>query len=479
MERREDQGVSELASSVDRRTFLKGAAGLGLGVASMGSLATLLSACSSSTSPNTGGTATAAATPAGAGATATAASSGAATQANSIGGSLTVAVYGTADQAKVWDQVFDTFRKQQPSINLSVLPVQSTSGWAGFSDAVITRIAGGQPLDLIAIATEGQRLFISKGAVQSIDDYLARDTAQLGDYFSDIHPKILEWSNTLCSPDGKKYWLPAVGNTMTVWCDKEVFAAAGVPLPANDWTWDDFLATARKLNKPGQVYAFHLPVSYFVGLAPWLLTNGANVVGPDWSKATMNTPEAIESLTFMRQLVSEGLTPDPGGSFDPYAAMAQGKLAMFGGGRWPVLNIRSSNMVDKVRIVDWPKKKSKGSPVGWLSYGILQSSKNKDAAWELVKFMASTEAQKLSAQYSAGDMPLRRSVAQSDAYLGNSPEGMDRTFAAIEYGTAIPGVAKNNLVEADIDNMLTQILAGNVTPADGAAQLNDKIQSNL
>jgi len=49
--------------------------------------------------------------------------------------------------------------------------------------------------------------------------------------------------------DGKQYALIRDASTQMIGYNKDMFDAAGVPYPKDDWTWDDFLGAAQKLTK--------------------------------------------------------------------------------------------------------------------------------------------------------------------------------------------------------------------------------------
>src|SRR5699024_5360693 len=141
--------------------------------------------------------------------------------------------------------------------------------------------------------------------------------------------------------------------------------------------------------------------------------------------------------------------------FDAVATMAQGELAMFGGGRWPTASIREVDLVDKVKLVAWPQNAQKGSPVGWDGHPIMEASENKEAAWEFVKFLASSEAQTLEVEQGGPTVPPRQSLAESDAFLGNAPDGMFKLYEALDYATPIPSPDAGNLIEQDIIDTFT------------------------
>ncbi len=395
-----------------------------------------------------------------------------------VSGSITFVIWSDAVEAASWDPIVAAFNAVQPNISVAVQAVPAES-WAGFFDAVSTRIAGGQVPDVMRVATEGQRLFASRGLVEPLDAYIERDRAELEDFFADVHPNLMEWTRTLSSTDGQTYYLPHGFNTMCVWYSTELFQQAGVAEPTDEWTWDDFLAAAQGVTQPGQVFGMDVPPAYFASVMPWLLTNGASTMNADWTQSTVAEPAAIEAATWMRSLVEQQISPQPGGEFDPFATMAQGRLAMFGGGRWPTASMRELNYVEKVKLVAWPRKTTQGSPVGWDGHPIMQASQNKDAAWEFVKFLASTEAQTIEVQQGGPTVPPRQSLAQSEAFLANAPEGMIKLYEALDYATPIPSPDAGNVIEQDVIDTFTQILAGNAEPEQALQTLDQQIQSNL
>ncbi|HYJ12828.1 MAG TPA: extracellular solute-binding protein, partial [Thermomicrobiales bacterium] len=170
-----------------------------------------------------------------------------------------------------------------------------------------------------------------------------------------------------------------------------------------------------------------------------------------------------------------GISPEPGGEFDAFQAVATGQLAMVGGGQWPRPNFVELEVIDKVKIVPFPVKAAPGSPIGWNSYPILKSTQNREAAWALSKFYASPKA----AEYLAFQTPAQRSIAKSDAYLDAGPEGIGFLYDALDFATPVPGPDQGSIIQQDIEDTFAQILVGNLEPEAGLNDLNAKIQSNL
>jgi multiple sugar transport system substrate-binding protein len=394
-------------------------------------------------------------------------------------GPLSFVYLGTAEQQKQWNALFAAFNKKHPDIKLKATGVP-VDNWAAFFDKVSTQLGGGAKYDLVQVATEGMQLFATRGLLYPIDEFMKKDKAAVDEYLSDANPKIAEFNKKYASPGGKTYYMPGDFNTMCLWFNKEVFQKAGSDLPTDDWTWDDFYAAGQKIKSRTGAFLYPATPEYFIGVMSWLLTNGASTLDVEWKKATADTPQAIEAAEFCQKLVKDKLSPAPGGSFDRFSLAAQGKLASFGGGRWPIINIRALNAVDKFGIVAWPHNKApKGSPVGWATFPIFKSSDKKDKAWTFIKYLFSKEGGAFFAKLGGTAVPSRKSLANSEEYLSNSPEGTEKLYEALDYATPIPSPPKGNLIQRGVEDSWGQILGGNTAPEAGMKKMQQSIQQNL
>jgi len=395
---------------------------------------------------------------------------------------LKFAYMGTTDQQAQWNQLFAQFEQSYPNIQVQAEAI-NVNDWGAFSDKLSTQIAGGDIPDVIQIATEGQMRFAASGLLEPLDSYISQDKSTIDEYYSDIDPKLLTFIQQHGSPDGQTYYLPGDFNTMVMWCNTDVVSQAGATLPAagQGWTWDQFDQFAKTIHDNTSAYAFNAADNgYFTGVLPWVLTAGGNVMDSTWTQATFNSQPVIDAATFVQGLVSQGYSPAPGGTFDEFAMAAQDKLACYGGGRWPIIQTRTNNMVSKTQLVPWPSENGKqGSPIGWNSYPILKASQNKDAAWDFVKFMISKAGSSYFASLGGTIVPARQSVAQSQDFLGNSPVGTDELYKAVSYATPLPAPSQEANIAAAVQDGWAQIVSGNVSPSDGAAQVQAKMESIL
>ena len=393
-------------------------------------------------------------------------------------GDLTFVYMGDADQQKAFNSLFAEFNKEYPDIELKAVGIPS-GNWATFSTTVATRLAGGQKIDIIQVATEGQRLFASKGILEDLAPYIAQDQDVVDDYFGDINPNLVKFNEEFASgPDGETVFIPGGFNTMAMYLNKSVFEAAGVPIPEDgNWTWDEFVAAGKQIKEKTGAYLTGAGGGYFVDVMPWLTTNGASTFNEDWSTPTYNTPEAVESAEFARNLVEMGLAPEPGGQFDANTAFKQGKLATLNGGRWPVLGIRDMDMVDQTVVVNWPTNTTNGSPVGWDAWNITKNSQNKQAAWTFIKFLMSQEAGEYFATIGGTIVPARESVANSAAFTDNAPEGTVRLSEAMAFATPIPSIDQGAEAQKAIEEAWGTIISGQGDAQDTLDAAQEKLES--
>ena len=390
-------------------------------------------------------------------------------------GPLDVLYLGDATQQQSFNQLFDAFRKAHPDIGVKARGI-SAMNWGTFAQTVSTQIAGGKVPDVVQVATEGQRLFAAKGLMEPLDDYIARDRALVDDYFADVDPRLRKWTETYGSPDGKTYYIPGGYNTAVLYCNTRVFQEAGVDLPDGEWTWEEFRQAGVRIKE--QTGAFLIPLGFgfpFVDIMPWLLTNGASTLSTAWDEGTFASDAAVEAATFVKRLIDDGLSPKPGGTFDAVGQLRNGKLATLGGGRWPTLDVRRLDLVDQVRIVDWPVNAGHGSPVGWDGWPILKASRKKEKAWTFLTWLMSKEASVFYAKIGGSTVPARNSVATSRHFLTDAPRGTETLPKALTYGTPIPSPERGSEVQDVVTQGWQAAITGTRSVRSALESANEKL----
>jgi multiple sugar transport system substrate-binding protein len=389
--------------------------------------------------------------------------------ASSATGTLTISNWGDPKDKEVYSGAMTRFKAKYPNVtvNDNFTPITT---WSEYINKLVTQVAAGKAPDIINVAIEGIRLGLDKKLFRPLDDYVKADPAG-AKLTADVDKRLLDG----LSYQGKLYFLPNTWNTMLIYYNTKMFQQAGLDKPADGWTWDDFLASAKKLTTGSggsKVYGFALPWFNF-GLTPWFYSNGTAELNADMSASNMTDPKMVEAVTFVRDLVTkEGVAPQPKGA-DPYQLFPAGKAAMTGAGHWVVGDFAKAGFSD-YDVVPWPQKTTKSSVYGVSGFGIYPGSKNTDLAWEYIKELAGPESQKGWVSIGAAN-PALRSAAESPEFQ-KFPANATAYYDAIEYAKPVQAPTVFNVLEPSVMRAMDSVMSG-TDPAAALAKSGQEIDN--
>lgn len=236
-------------------------------------------------------------------------------------------------------------------------------------------------------------------------EYIARDKVDIGMY-SKVH------FDSRCRFGDKIIGLPiGVGATMYFY-NTTLFDEKGLKYPEWGYTMEQFLNDAVKItNRDKKIFGATMQTRiwraemFAFGARPFS-EDGKTVAG------YMNGPKAVKAFEFFYDLAQSGAVPTAA-EFQVLQTAGTGPLDLFNTGRlgFAPLNNGQFLMVDKAGVkfglVHNPQVP--GEPVitnGWtLQIGIPNVSKNKDAAWEYLKWFCGEPGQKFLMMRNNGFTP--------------------------------------------------------------------------
>lgn len=320
-------------------------------------LSLVLAACGDATNTSAPATtAASSATTAAAGSTtaagsATTAAGGTATTAAASGpkAELTMSIWAGVDEAKEFQAILD---KVNASATTYHVTVQASP--QDYMTKLQTGFASGTAPDLFWVDVDNLSGLADKGSLLDLTDMVKNDkthpAANLDDYFKGAVD-----AGTYKS---KLYGLPWISQPLVLYVNLDMFKAAGVNPPTNDWTWDDFLKAAQKLTvdtsgKTADDSAFNSKQikqwGFSTNSADWPPTTmyiwqaGGKTISDDFKTSPIDSPEAVKAEQWYADLVNKyHVTPtatqvkDQG--FD--TMFTNGKVAMFVGGAADSLETR-------------------------------------------------------------------------------------------------------------------------------------------
>jgi ABC-type glycerol-3-phosphate transport system substrate-binding protein len=274
--------------------------------------------------------------------TASACSSSSATS-QAANGPVTVTVMtweSTATNSAI-DKALTAFH--QPGITVKRLDTPS----GNYADKLAALTQARRLPDLFWCGNDTEQQYSDEGLLTDWSSHLAA-APELAGGFSKA--TLDSWRTT----GGKIGGLPSLLNTYGVWYNADAFKAAGLPLPAAGWTWDQMYQDANALaNKNGA--AFGMVADNMTSTdGPFTLSTYAQSEGGAPFTDNVNHPTAVtispaftEGVTKLAAAIKAGAVAPPGyDASNAQAVFAAGKLPMLFSGQW----LASGFLTDKPAI---------------------------------------------------------------------------------------------------------------------------------
>lgn len=342
------------------------------------------------------------------------------------------------------------FTAINPDVKVTFTVIPGTS----YSQKVQTMIAGGKAPDIFNGGDVQIPNYVAKKYVLDLKPYVEREKYDLSGFYPEIIDNL--------TYEGQLVGLTDNYDTQVMYYNTDLFKKAGVAEPTADWTWDDFLAAARKITS-GSGSTKTYGVVYDNWFAPYYDRIGANGGDPfpeNGTKCGFNSPEAIKAFTQIQDLYKEGLSPSPA-AFSANGTEQQflgGRIGMLiGNGRWSAYSLKG---VDKFgwKIAPLPKGDAGRANFFHISmFAIPRTSKNPEAAFAFLKYMVSEDGIKAGLANMQG-IPARKAIAESAAFKND------------------PFNVEHNAVKAFTDSLPTVRRAPSLT---NFSEINDTVTAKL
>ena len=299
------------------------------------------------------------------------------------------------------NKIIDAWIETQKTKGVNVEVERQYGTWDEYWGKLQTQVAAGTPPD-IGIADYGRIVSYAKdGVILNIADRVKSSNFPLDKMMPAALAQYRWKTGDIDSgnPAGDLYGLPADAQAQVMVYNKKMFDAAGVAYPTDDWTWDDMLEAAKKLTKPDQSqYGF----SFSPGLTwrgIWINSAGGAFHTPDYKKSLLNTPETKEALQWIwdaiwTHKVSPPLPAPNSQAPNPFISR---QVAMTIDGVWWLTDFEKGLDPGEWDVCMFPKHPKTGKRTTTVEadgFWVFKDAKEKDLAFDLLTFFASTDGQK-------------------------------------------------------------------------------------
>lgn len=249
----------------------------------------------------------------------------------------------------------------------------------------------------------------------------------LAPYFREIHGDGGEFFQTpfrgFRNADGSIYGIPFIFSPRVMFCNPEMLAKAGIPLPPPEWTFDDFLAVITKLKA---VYPPENILNYSYAVYFWssfIFRCGGRLIDPAAEDPVqLDSPATMRGVETIRRLKR---TLGPNIRHDNYMNFVEGKLAFALSEREMLCQLKHSGNRN------WQVLPLPHIPGGTAAMAqatdllcVRKECVNSDLILEFLRFMLSEKVQDYIAEEKYG-IPIRKTSAQKSIDLSDP---RDRLF---------------------------------------------------
>ena len=388
---------------------------------------------------------------AGASAVAAASLAPAISPAASLSGTLTVWAMGNEGvKLKV---LADAFMAAHPGVTVNVTPVD----WGQAVAKLQTAIAGKQTPDVSQMGTDMMGQFAATGALEAVPANFD-PTA----YFQSA------WNTNIVN--GTVYGVPWYVETRLLYYRTDIAAKAGITKPPA--TWDELTAMAKAMQATGGAkWGISLGTKNWQEYLPFLWSNGGTVTD-DQGKYQLNSPAAVEALTYYASFFKDKLSPTsvPEG-FDITPAFVAGTHPMFFSGPWHLSLIKEAGgpgFETKWTTAPMPTKVSSTSFLGGADLVVFKNSPNKDLAWAFVQYLTDPKTQ-VAWFTDVTDLPAVQ-AAWSDPALTGDPN-VAKFGEQLKSTMAQPATASWSELATALNSTLEKLTTGAMTPQAAADEM--------
>jgi multiple sugar transport system substrate-binding protein len=307
---------------------------------------------------------------------------------------LTYSFWGSVNEKHDVEQAVANWNKMKPCIQ--VRPMHIPASGPTYVQKLTTMIASGTAPDIGYLGENQAFQWATEGKILDLSPYMGPNPKE-----EFVESAIYHAGKTLMGTG-------LATGVMLIYYNKDVFDAAGVSYPPADpdkaWTWDEFVANAKKLTKdrsgkhpddPGfdpnniDTYGVTLP-SWWAGWYPFVVSNGGEFASADGKHLLLNSPEAVEALQRFKDLIyKDHVMPNPTQTSTLPTGdvlMQSRKVAMSMDGMWRVTDFAKLGIPWSVAVL--PKFKKPVTMLLSTPKVIFSQTKHPKEAFEFYQYIS-------------------------------------------------------------------------------------------
>ncbi len=357
-------------------------------------------------------------------------------------------------------EMIAVFEKENKDITVKV----ETAGWKDYFNKLQVNIAGNLAPDVFELNYENFVTYAAKGVLHDLDTLAANDSSFSRSVY---YPRSYDSFNY----KNNQYGLPETFSTVVLFYNKDLFDAAGITYPKEDWTWNDAIKAAKKIrNADKDTWGLYSPVQSWEFYKK-IAQNGGSFYDKN-GNIVIDSKENIEALQTMLDIQNKyGIMPteaEMGGVSDGDLFLS-GKLGMLVSGIWMFGEFSKADFNWDIEVE--PGMSTKATHFFANALVISSTSKHAEAAWKWAKFFTGSKESAKMRIRTGWELPTISDESAVESYLkmGN-PDNRQAVFNSLKYSIVPPVIEKQNELQDGIGLILDKAKLGTLSAKEALAQ---------
>ena len=383
----------------------------------------------------------------------------------------------TQGPAELLQDMIDEFNKSHPDVVVS-----KDSGGVN-SDRMLQKVTAGLQADNYPDIAYiyGSDLANLAGGDQLVDLGEAIDNGDLD------WDRFVEAGTEAVTVDDRPRAVPAFIDNLAVVYNKKIFDEAGVDYPTDDWTWDDFLATAAELNDPeAGIAGFGWPGTGDEDTTwriwPLIWQQGGEIVSEDGESVGFDGEPGEAALDVVAQAADDGSVyiDSTAGSERMQQLFASGNMAMNVAGPYTLPEYVDAKI--DYGVVSMPSFGDEQTTIaGPDTWAIFDNGEERvAAALEFMDWFSEPE-QQLRWITEAGSLPLTTDVEDAEGFAAyeQSLPGLDKFIENTELARTRATIPEYPQISQALGKAVASVLYGESEPSEALAEAVETSNAEL
>lgn len=321
---------------------------------------------------------------------------------------ITFSVWGTNAEISNYQDLIANYMNSHPGVTIDL----TYSDGMGYHTNLQTWFSSNTVPDVFGLANDHLLMYKDSPAIADLAGQIAEDG--LADLWVDGYLDAYKVGDKITA-------VPWQARSFAIVYNKDILDAANVSYPTNDWTDEDLYQMAQQLTSGSGEEKI-----YGIRFAEWAHELMMQMYGnpvysfDDFTINAAGNAEFKTALEYFTKFIKEGLAPNELSAAVATGGFETGRFAMAICPLWDIESYQSlvgdSFAWDVVMLpmnetfdVRWK------SPSRMSGFAMSENAANKEACWEFMKFLSTSEEAQDVSQRSG--IPALKSIAESDTYL--------------------------------------------------------------